>query len=106
MIRYSRDRITDGQYDDESWATIDPEVIDAAPRERPVSSGQRKRLTVKQRQHMVRNAAIMAAYRGGLSHRMLALAFGLPRSSISEILAGRQTYWRRRDHSDRDAEPA
>ncbi len=103
MIRNRRDRIADGQYDDESWATIDPDMIDAAPRERVRFSLRGKVPTRKQRQHMARNAAIMAAYRGGLSHNMLAKAFGLSRSVISVILAGRQTYWRRR--ADRDSDP-
>ena len=103
MIRYSRDRITDGQYDDEPLRTIDPEVIDAAPRERVRYSLRGKVPTRKQRQHMARNAAIMAARQAGLSHEMLAKAFGLSRSVISVILAGRQTYWRRRADRDSDS---
>lgn len=105
MIRYRSGRIADGQYDDDGPAlrTIDPEIIDATPRERPRYSLRGKVPTKKQRQHMARNAAIMAARRGGLSHRMLALAFGLPRSVIQNILAGRQTYWRRRADRDGDS---
>ncbi len=103
MIRNRRDRIADGQYDDESWATIDPEVLDATPRERPVSSERRQGPTPKQRQRMLRNAAIKAAHDRGMSQRMLARVFRLSRSVVSAILAGKQLCGRQRDPRDCEA---
>jgi len=103
MIRHARGRIADGQYDDPRWATIDPEVIDATPRQRPVSSGRHTGPTPKQRVRMLRNAAIKAAADRGLTQRMLAKAFRLPRSVIQDILAGRQLCGRRRADRDGDS---
>jgi len=94
-------RTADGQHDDEAWwDTIDPEIIDAVPRVAPRSNSRRKPLTAKQRARIERNCCIKAAHNHGISQRVLARVFSLPRSTIGEIVAGKQTCGRRRDHCD------
>lgn len=96
-------RIADGQYDDEPWADLDPDVIDAIPRDVPRSSPRRKPPTAKQRARLARNAVIVAAHKGGASQRLLARVFGLPRSVIGEIVDGKQLCGRRRADRDGDS---
>ena len=96
-------RIADGQYDDEPWIDMDPEIVDLVPRVVPRSGHRRKPPTKKQRARMERNAVIAAAHKAGISQRVLSRVFDLPRSVIGEIVQGGQLCGRRRD--DGDGEP-
>lgn len=107
-MRYAdrQSRIADGQYDDEGWSTIDPELLDAIPRERAERPDPPRRLTPKQRLRIKRNCCVKAAHDRGISQRDLAKVFGLPRSVVGEIVQGKQLCGRPRGNpGEGDSEP-